>query len=123
MKLTKTQLRKVIKEEIQNTLQEFAQAGSQAQQAGAQRASLVKAIDMNIRDLEKMAKQIYMQTGQMAYHTNQPHGQVLARTLDKQLEKKGFDEPRIKAVFKYLENFSTDRGVRHALTKEMSDLK
>ena len=122
MKITKTQLRQIIKEEVENTLDEL-QGDSQAQQAMAQKASLVKAIGMNIRDLEKMAKKIYMQTGEESYHTNRPHGQVLASTLEKQLEKKGFDEPRIKAVFKYLENFSTDRGVRHALTKEMSDLK
>ncbi len=116
MKLTKTQLRKVIKEEIQNTLQEFAQAGSQAQQAGAQRASLVKAINANVRDIEKMAVEIMNKSYEEAYYTKQPFGRMISGALDKRLEKEGFDDARLDAVYDYLKTYAKDKQLRYFFT-------
>jgi hypothetical protein len=115
MKITKTQLRQIIKEEVENTLDEF-QAGSQAQQASAQRASLVKTINANVRTIEKMAEEIMRKEFRRARDLGFPFGRMIQGFLDDELKEKGFDDARLDAVFDYLRTFAKNKELRKYLS-------
>jgi hypothetical protein len=115
MKITKTQLRQIIKEEVENTLDEV-QAGSQAQQASAQRASLVKTINANVRTIEKMAEEIMMKEFERAMSMGFPFGRMIQGLLDDKLKEQGFDDTRLDAVFDYLKTFAKNKELRKYLS-------
>ena len=115
MKITKTQLRQIIKEEVENTLDEF-QAGSQAQQASAKRASLVKTINANVRTIEKMAEEIMRKEFMRARDLGFPFGRMIQGLLDDELKEKGFDDTRLDAVFDYLKTFAKNKELRRYLS-------
>jgi hypothetical protein len=106
MKITKTQLRQIIKEEVSKVL-----------------GTINENIGIDEEELLAMADKIYMRTGSMAYHTGQPHGQVLADELTKELKDRGLEHSDIQKAFKYLENQKENDSVRRALTKELSGLR
>jgi len=106
VKITKTQLRQIIKEEVSRVL-----------------GTINENIGIGESELLKMARTLYMRTGRMAYDIGQPHGQVLADAITKELKKKGLEHSQIQAAFKYLEDQTEDEPVSRALTKELSDLR
>ncbi len=102
MKITKTQLRQIIKEEVSRVL-----------------GTINENIGIGEPELLKMARTLYMRTGRMAHDIGQPHGQVLANKITKELKKKGLEDSQIQAAFKFLEGQKEDKAVSDALTKEM----
>ena len=115
MKITKSQLRKVIKEEIEKTIEEF-QADSMAQKSSAARAALVKTINANVRDIEKMALEIMDKEFARARDLKFPFGIMIQGLLDDKLKEQGFDETRLDAVFEYLKAFAKNKELRKYLS-------
>lgn len=102
MKITKTQLRQIIKEEVSRVL-----------------GTINENMGIGTGDLLEMARKLYMRTGRMAFDIGQPHGQVLANMITKELKKKGLEDSQIQAALKFLEGQEEDELVKNALTKEM----
>ena len=102
MKITKTQLRQIIKEEVSRVL-----------------GTINENMGIDTDDLLEMARTLYMRTGRMAFDIGQPHGQVLANMITKELKKKGLEDSQIQAAIKFLKDQKKDEPVSDALTKEM----
>jgi hypothetical protein len=115
MKITKSQLRKVIKEEIEKTIEEF-QADSMAQKSSAARAALVKTINANVRDIEKMALEIVKKEFARARDLQFPFGRMIQDFLNRKLKEQGFDDTRLDAVHEYLKTSAKNEQLRAYLT-------
>tara|TARA_R100001510_G_scaffold53154_1_gene54498 strand:+ start:579 stop:965 length:387 start_codon:yes stop_codon:yes gene_type:complete len=116
MKITKTQLRQIIKEEVENTLDEF-QAGSIAQKSSAGKHTLVKTINANVKTIEKMAEEFMSEEFMRARDLGFPFGSMIQDFLNRKLKEQGFDDTRLDAVHEYLKTFAKNKELRKYLNR------